>query len=266
MNMTRHMVEDVSPWVKATTNELALVTVLDSFDLWVDKDDKSLTPSLMFHGFWESWITTWCYNNITDGMCILDVGANCGYYTMLFEKLVGGFGHVIAYEANPEYARMLYKTRGENSANFTVVGKALSNKEGRTALHIPSDLNGSASIVADWEDSETYHDVSVEVLTTTLDAEAAKGIFWRPDIIKMDVEGAEELVWDGGGLVLADGPMVLMEYTPGAYSEGFNKKLFEYGTVTRINEQGGESPVDDAHLKGLTDWDMLVLRSKYGPQ
>lgn len=262
--MKRELVEmRAHPWVREVTEDAILVEgVLDSFNLWVPKHDKSVTPSILYNGFWESWITTWCYNNIESGWEILDIGANCGYYTMLFERLTGAFGQVYAYEANPFYTDLLEKTKEENSANFDIHNIALSDFPDEVELHIPGELMGSASIVTDWKNDDRYEDTFITAPGSTLDIESGIGNFWEPDFIKMDVEGAEELVWLGGINMLEGAPIVMMEYTPGAYSNTFNDRLFEWGEVTRITEDGTEGSVDHAHLESLTDWDMLVIRKR----
>lgn len=257
-------VEKAKPWVKSVSEDALLVTTLDSFDLWLPKEDKSLTPSIMYNGFWESWITVWFQENIDKGDVVLDIGANCGYFTMLFEQLVGNKGQVTAYEANPMYVNLLQRTRSANNARFMVRPYAVSDSIGEIDLHVPSDLLGSASIVADWKESDKYTDSYMSVPTTTLDADYEADEFWMPDLVKMDVEGAEELVWDGGHSLWDSRypPVVVLEYTPNAYSKDFNNKLFDYGDVTRITETGDEQDITKSHLDNLTDWDMLVVRRK----
>lgn len=93
--------------IVSETDSTYTVRVLDMFDLVVLNDDQSLTPCLVNDGFWEAWISSWLTRWIRPGMTFIDVGANCGYYTMLAEKLVGQHGHVVAYEPNPVYVETL---------------------------------------------------------------------------------------------------------------------------------------------------------------
>lgn len=239
------------------------------FKLVVHKDDKSLTPCLIGEvgnvpGLWESWITSWFTRWVRPGMTFIDVGANCGYYTMLGELLVGRHGHVVAYEPNPVYVAMLRKTREINKADFSIREIALSDRVGHATLSVPGDLHGSASIRQDFTDSQ-WGGKNVEVRTTTLDNELQRLVFWNADVVKIDAEAAEELVWNGGrNLFNADGShsTIMLEWTPGSYSIDFLEELFAWGYVFGITFDGGEAPVTREYINSLTDWAMLVIRRK----
>ena len=46
---------------------------------------------------------------IKNGDVVLDIGANIGYYTLIFAKLVGNSGKVFAFEPEPENFKILQK-------------------------------------------------------------------------------------------------------------------------------------------------------------
>lgn len=244
------------------TASTRVVRVLDAFDIRVLKEDASVAPHLLQDGFWESWITSWFTKWVRPGMTVLDVGANCGYYTLLFEKLVGKYGTVIAYEPNPIYVELLRSTRDLNNANFKIREVALSDNLGSATLTVPGTLHGSASIMGKFPE---YKAVEYEVRTTTLDREVMNLTFFRHDIIKMDAEGAEELIWNGGRRLWEDvstHTTLVIEFTPGAYSKEFIDELLAWGNITRIGHDGEELYVDKDYLLSLTNWDMIVVRKR----
>lgn len=262
-NKSRGELESVRPGTLQETDDEILVRCLDSFDLWALKSDISVTPSLAAHGYWETWITSWFTRNIWKGDFVLDIGANCGYYTMLFERLVGSEGHVVAFEASPVYDALLAKTREHNNANFKVENVALSDKSGTIDLIYPGYYTGSASIMHGF-DPKWGEEHAVTVKAETLDS-FFEGESTMPDLVKIDAESAEEVIWKGGMSLWnsPNPPVIVLEYSQtGVYSDGFAEELLAYGDVTRIGYDGMEEPVTLEHIKGLTDWDMLVIRRK----
>lgn len=251
----------VRPSVVNEVENAIAVIALDSFVLWTPKNDASLTPCLRRDGYWESWITSWFTRHVQEGDFVVDVGANVGYFTMLFERLTGEDGRVVAYECNPELVGLLNMTKVSNDANFVVEPVALSDRRGVVDLTFPGEYTGSASIVASF-DPKWGETRSIKVATYTLDEEF-DGMD-TPQCIKIDAEGAEEMILRGGKELLArhDAPVLVLEYTPEAYSKNFNEWLFEYGEVTRINTSGWEEYISRDALDTLTDWEMLVVRKR----
>lgn len=251
--------------VVSETDSTYTVRVLDMFDLVILKDDESLTPCLVREGYWEAWITSWVTRWLRPGQTFIDVGANCGYYTMLAEKLVGRHGHVVAYEPSPVYAELLRKTREINGADFSLRNVALSDSVGHVTLSVPGNLHGSATITHSFKDTQWGESAAYDVRTTTLDNELQRIVFWNADVVKIDAEGAEELVWKGGQTLFnAEGShsTIMLEWTPGAYSSEFLEALYDWGYVFSITFDGGEVPATREFIQSLTDWHMLVVRRK----
>ena len=258
-NMTRSEVEVAggNPQWRPVGNEYGIVRVLDSFDLCLNPSDASLTPSIISHGYWESWITSWMTRWIRPGMTFIDVGANCGYYTMLAESLVGPYGKVYAFEPNPVYHKLLKKTRELNNANFGLDNRALSDTASEAVLYVPKYLHGSASMVGDIAGYET---TKVDIFTARMD----DYFLYGHDIIKIDAEGAEEMIFDGAYHTLNDDKhtTLILEYTPGSYSNRFLRNLSNWGTVSLVNFDGGEEPIDFDFLDADPEWKTLSVRRK----
>ncbi len=118
---------------------------------------------------------------VKPGMVIYDVGANAGFYTLLGSVLTGNSGKVFAFEPVPRNIFYIKKHLELNKIdNTVVVGKAVSDKI--TKLKFSLSTNPSMGHIS--EEGE------IEVETITLDEFIQQGNP-PPDLIKMDIEGAE---------------------------------------------------------------------------
>ena len=114
---------------------------------------------------------------VREGMTIYDVGAQAGFYTLFFSKLVGPDGHVYAFEPCPIGGRDLVRHIEVNAiTNVTILQVAVSDAAAMTPFSIDRNtcMNG---LVAESR---------LLVPTARLDDFAHK-----PQLIKMDVEGGE---------------------------------------------------------------------------
>jgi len=129
------------------------------------------------------------------GDTALDIGANFGLYTILAAKQVGREGRVLAFEPNPNSLRYLRLNILLNrQSRIEVVPVALSNEEGETEFICVSQGAYSALKVGETPGTTS----AIRVRQTTLDAIAAAESLYLVDFVKMDVEGAELLVLQGG--------------------------------------------------------------------
>ena len=99
--------------------------------------DTVFTPHLIRDGYWESWFTVAMMRHIKPGMRVADVGANCGYYTLLFGHLVGPTGKVLACEPNPALGPLVEMSARFNGLNHVEVYKgAVGDKSGTVELAV----------------------------------------------------------------------------------------------------------------------------------
>jgi FkbM family methyltransferase len=176
-----------------------LCRVLTKYFCYVDATDISLTPHLLLNGYWEIWITQLFSRIIQPGWNCIDIGANCGYYTLLMADLVGNAGRVLAVEPNPKLASLVDRSVRVNGfkAYTDISAKAASNQVGETIqLCVPDGLLGDATIhYPDESDIQNSSSQYFSITTTTVD-ELVKE--WsHVDFIKIDAEGAEWLIWQG---------------------------------------------------------------------
>jgi FkbM family methyltransferase len=204
-------------------NNTILCRVLTKYMCYVDSRDRSLTPHLCMNGYWESWITQAMARMIEPGWNCVDIGANCGYYSLLMADSVGSSGQVLSVEPNPILASLIEKSLEVNGfRGFSSISrKAVSDTSNEIVnLTIPDDSWGSASIRGDlgkWFDSRNEDVVEVETITfdeLTLD--------WsRIDLVKIDAEGVEPEIWRGMKQSLKKNSKIrlIMEFAPYRYEE-----------------------------------------------
>lgn len=123
------------------------------------------------------------------GMTVWDIGANAGFYSLGFARLVGEAGRVLAFEPLPRNAAKIRRHLELNNAgNVTLHECALSNRNGVIRFaQGESDFTGMIS-----ED-----DGELEVASYRLDDFLREHPEDEPSVLKIDVEGAEVAVLSG---------------------------------------------------------------------
>jgi FkbM family methyltransferase len=197
--------------------QTVLCRVLGKYLVYADAQETGITPHLALDGYWESWITLVLARTVRPGWHCLDVGANHGYYTLVMADAAGPEGRVVPVEPTPRLVELLRQTLDVNGfPDVDVVAKAASNSDGETLqLVIPARRSMNASLRAEVGDT----DEAVSVESVTIDSITRA---WpRVDLIKIDVEGAEESVWQGMQRTIADHPgiVVLLELNVGRYDD-----------------------------------------------
>jgi len=148
---------------------------------------------------------------IKKGDIVLDVGANIGYFTLIFAKLVGKNGRVFAFEPDPTNFNLLKKNVEANGyQNVILNDKALSNKTGKTKLFL-SDTNFGDHMIVDTKEDRN----SVEVEMTTGD-DYFRDLNEQINFIKMDIQGAEIDALNGMSSLLKkmNDVKILIEFEP----------------------------------------------------
>jgi FkbM family methyltransferase len=119
------------------------------------------------------------------GDVVVDVGAELGTDAVIFSRAVGNSGRVIAIEAQPETFGLLLQTISANNlANVEPIHLAVADKPGE--VRISSDAGVQANHLGD---------EGVPVKADTLDNILAD--VPRIDLLKMNIEGAEQLAIKG---------------------------------------------------------------------
>jgi FkbM family methyltransferase len=196
-------------------NKRIMTRILGRQKLFLSTDDLGFAGHVMMDGYWEIWLTQFFARTVRSGMTVIDVGANAGYYTLLFGDAVGANGRVIAVEPMPATAELLTRSIALNGhAGKTRVAQVALGKVTDATAHLfaPKDEPKNATIVA------APIEGSITVPLTTLDALA--GDLDRIDLVKIDAEGAEEDIISGmAGIIERHRPNMLLEFNAARYQD-----------------------------------------------
>ena len=170
--------------------------------------EQSAERWLMFSGNYQPALTYVLKQHTRQNGYCLDVGANLGFYTLLFAKWTGSAGHVVAFEANPA---MLERTQYNVSLNqfphVDTVNAAVHNEAGQIEFYIAKDP-GKSSI-------QPIKDATEKIVAPaiTIDSYVQQKNFPRLDALKIDVEGNDCNVLIGAREALARfRPFIAFEY------------------------------------------------------
>ncbi len=147
---------------------------------------------------------------IKPGMTVLDIGANIGFLTLLFSRLAGGTGKVIAIEPDPDNFRLLQKNVAVNGlANVNCENMAAAKEYGTIKLFRSEEHRGDHRVF-DSGDGRSF----IEVRAATVDSLTGPG--GKADFIKMDIQGAEIQALEGMQRTLRNSPgaRILCEFSP----------------------------------------------------
>lgn len=155
---------------------------------------------------------TYIRRNLRPGDIAVDIGCHKGAYAYWMRKSVGETGQVFAFEPQTKlytYLREIFQLQQYTNVQLENIG--FSDQTGTVHFYIPDTAKGDSpgARIGQLDDGTSYREVSIDV--TTLDQYfLAAGIC--PQLIKIDVEGHERYVLQGGRKLLQQcRPKLIME-------------------------------------------------------
>jgi FkbM family methyltransferase len=164
------------------------------------------------------------------GDTVLDIGAGCGEETVTFSRLVGPTGRVMSVEAHPDtYRRLRLTCKFNGLNNVTLLQAAVTDVD--TTVTIDDGTPGGGSIAASIGSTG-----KTEVVGVTIDKIVSAYGCSRIDLLKMNIEGAEQLAIRGMVQSVAKVRHVVISchdfvLQPG-FAEGDRAWFATYDTVT----------------------------------
>lgn len=190
--------------------------------MFLDIQDEGISKTLFYRGVHEPLTTQWVKDELAEGMTVLDIGANLGYYVLLEASLIGEQGRIYAVEPVPKNYDILHKNLALNRVvNATTARLAISGESGQMAMRLTPQTNW-AHLPHQHLDSERATSMlqnvqdTTQVQTMTLDEFVEKHGIECINFLRMDVEGYEiEIIKGGLDTLSSHRPMkVLMEVHP----------------------------------------------------
>lgn len=162
-------------------------------------------------GSWDYHDFSWCVTGVPESGVFYDIGANVGYFSVEMAKVLGPAVRVVAFEPQPDLAAAIKDSGVMNGmGNVHVVEAIVGDAAGRRELFLaPASIHASA--VAD---SGRPCVGSVAMRMVTLDELVDAAEIPPPDMVKMDVEGSEHLVFRGARKTFrAHRPHIFLEFS-----------------------------------------------------
>lgn len=161
-------------------------------------------------------------DHVRIGDFVLDVGAHYGEYAVLFAALVGARGRVVSFEPDSAARPVLLANLALNDFTDRVrVEEAALFDESAERPFFARHGNSQSSLArtglgGDISDDDVEH---YSVSAVRMDEYLKSAELPLPNVIKIDVEGAEYRVLRGAGDVLRSNALILCELHPYAWQE-----------------------------------------------
>ena len=129
---------------------------------------------------------------VTPDFVFIDIGANVGGYTLFVAALAGPRARVLAIEPLPEiFERLVFNIRQNSFPSVKALNCAAADRDGEITLFVAARNRGETSMRIVNSDAGG---MEIRAPAKTLASIAHDEKFERIDAIKLDVEGAEDLI------------------------------------------------------------------------
>jgi len=189
-----------NPFVRRILKKTKIVlkpefTIIDGQKIFLDRWDSLDLLENRVYGELDTKIVK---KIVKSGDVVLDLGANIGYFTILFAKIVGENGKVVAFEPESKNFQILKKNISENGYNNVILeNKAVSEKNGSTVLFTGTKSSGANRIyepkkAQEWRKKEKQQEFEKnEIETVSIDKFLNEKEIEKVNFIKIDIEGGE---------------------------------------------------------------------------
>jgi FkbM family methyltransferase len=228
-------------------------------------------PSINFHailGLWEAEILDFIgaifvrTGLLPKSSVIADVGANIGYYSLWFSRILAPQGLVYAFEPSLDISAITRRNLKLNDVkNIEVIEIACGAEVGTTEFFI-ADHHHASSIHRDWASSGSGDARAVEVPVTSLDAFfSSKAARKPPSFIKIDIEGGGTHALPGcRNIFQTVRPYVLIESHTVEEDQAISKVLVEHRyRAYRLNDRAWVTNPTAVHPAEDGVWGTMLL-------
>jgi FkbM family methyltransferase len=188
---------------------------VNGYEIEVSLDDL-IGRTIFINGIWEPHSTMAMRHLLRPGAVVFDIGANTGYYSLLFAEVAGSGGRIYAFEPVPSTIAILKRNLARNASlagRVELIEVALSDQEGFVTLNVASEKNLGASHVVAADVADAGRAAAGLAGTVTIRSRTADAV-WQErgspavDLVKLDIEGHEYHALRGMGDLIAASPAI----------------------------------------------------------
>ena len=231
----------------------------DRFTCVLDPDRSDAYVDWIRAGAHAEGPVVWARRLVEPDHEVLALGANLGIFSFALAHHCHG---VVAVEANPDVAQLLTEAAGINELPVTPVHAAVWDSPGEVQI---AGSSAWGQVVADTEGAQT---VSAHTVSQLIERYHSS----TPALVKIDIEGAEEVVLPDMFAALADRPSSVVIYESNQYSTeksvaGLHRTAREYGFDLWYLDHANGTPtkvIDDIPQTSVY-CDVLALRGRTHP-
>ncbi|MEH0860065.1 FkbM family methyltransferase [Halobacteriovorax sp. DPLXC-1] len=188
--------------------------------------DDFIGYELYFWGTFEDHLVKLLSHNKFNSLTFFDVGTNLGTFTFNLEPI---FKQIVCFEASNKNCEYLTESIKRNNLSSKVALKhcAISNVSyEKISLNISANTCGNNSIFTHGEPNK-----STELVETLSIDDYAENENIHPDLIKVDIEGAEKLFFEGAyNVIKKDKPVILVEWN-GYVCKNVGTSIIDYWPI-----------------------------------
>ena len=176
----------------------------------------------------DYWVFDTCRSFVEQGDVFYDIGANVGYMSIEMAQCVDSKINIYSFEAQNDLAQNVGQSAILNDfPNIKVFACALAEKNGEVEF-----VREKHSIHGHLSKSNDSNSNSVKVDAYTIDYLVAESVIEPPDVIKIDVEGAEHKVLLGMSETIKKyQPVIVFEISQDTYDfDTTPKQIIDYLT------------------------------------
>jgi len=178
---------------------------------------------------------------LKEGDVFFDVGANVGYYTILGSRLAGESGTIVAIEPVVRNLAFLHRHVRLNRADNVVILPVACSDEMAVVSFAPG-ANPAMGHLANAEESPQRR--RTLAATVTLDR-LAQELGLMPQVVKIDVEGAELRVLKGARTILLNArPRILLSVHSESLRSACLKQLGDLGYQSEVLSRDRRNPTE----------------------
>lgn len=222
---------------------------------WFPTEFDAIGHRIFWSGMreWEKETSPVILENIRLCRCFIDVGANCGIYTVLGCTINPNVCVVAVEPVSKICAALAYNVAQNNlDSKVTILNVALGDSNGMVSFHEAEESTMGSLAVGGYQGQPGR---VIQVKCRTLDS-IVEELNIEPDFVKIDVEGFEYLVLSGASRVLSQfRPRIVLEANPGDPTTAMTQILTKHGYgFQNITDRGLERRSEIIPVEAYRNW------------